>query len=173
MKKLVTSAKQVVSNIGRYNDQADAFAELMPYVRAWYAVRRDDGWLFGPSKFVGYEGMTAEDYLGSPYSVERHGRIQSDKTAMPLDGRVTEGVLKRWSQSMEQGHPDYLELHTALNELCARCGKKPNSLARISVVKTEDEALATTFPDDLVALMATVFRKLTPAQQSAFRSQIA
>jgi hypothetical protein len=169
--KLVSSATQVVSNIRRYNDDAERCAGLMPYARAWYAVRDRKGWLLGPSKFVGYAKMTVEDYLRARYSTEKHGREdQRDKTL--LDGRVTEGVLKRWSELVEKGHPDYEGVYTALNELCATYGKKPNTLARISVVKTEHEAVATTFSDDLVALMATVFHGLTPAQQSAFRKQI-
>ena len=172
MTKLVSSATQVVSNIRRYNNHGESCAGLMPYARAWYAVRdRKGGWLLGPSKFVGYEKMTVENYLGAPYSAEKHGREdQRDKTL--LDGRVTEGVLKRWSELVEKGHPDYEGVYTALNELCATYGKKPNTLARISVVKTEHEAVATTFSDDLVALMAAVFDGLTPAQQSAFRRQI-
>jgi hypothetical protein len=91
-------------------------------------------------------------------------------------GRVTEGVLKRWAELVEQGHADYESLHSALNALCARYGKKPNSLARISVIKEGGQACqasAAAFSDELVTLLAAVFRGLTPAQKSEFRRQIA
>jgi hypothetical protein len=57
--------------------------------------------------------------------------------------------------------------------LCARHGKKPNSLARISIIKEGREASASGFSDELVTLLAAVFRGLTPAQKSEFRRQIA
>jgi LmbE family N-acetylglucosaminyl deacetylase len=99
--------------------------------------------------------------------------VQHDTSALPLDGRVTEGVLKRWSVLVEEGHPDHESLHSALNALCARHGKKPNSLARISIIKEGREASASGFSDELVTLLAAVFRGLTPAQKSEFRRQIA
>jgi hypothetical protein len=172
--ELVSSIAQLVENINRYNEHAEVFAELMPYNRSWYALRAEAGWLLGPSKYIGYQNLSPEEYLGSPYSAERHGRVvQRDKNGMPLDGRVTEGVLRRWSELVEEGHPDYESLHAALNALCARYGKKPNSLARISVIKESREATAATFSDELVTLLAAVFRGLTPAQKSEFRRQIA
>lgn len=172
--ELVSSVAQLADNIRRYNEAAAKFAELMPYNRSWYALRTDAGWLLGPSKYIGYQNLSPEEYLRSPYSAERHGRVvQGDKNALPLDGRVTEGVLKRWSVLAEEGHPDYDSLHSALNALCARHGKKPNSLARISIVKEGSEASAPAFSDELVTLLAVVFRGLTPAQKSAFHRQIA
>jgi hypothetical protein len=150
------------------------FAELMPYNRSWYALRTDVGWLLGPSKYIGYQNLSPEEYLGSLYSAEKRGRmVQHNKSALPLDGRVTEGVLKRWSVLVEEGHPDHESLHSALNALCARYGKKPNSLARISIIKEGREASAPGFSDELVTLLAAVFRGLTPAQKSEFRRQIA
>jgi hypothetical protein len=150
------------------------FAALMPYNRSWYAVSRESGWFLGPSKYIGYQNLSPEEYLGSPYSAERHGRmVQRDKSGMALDGRVTEGVLRRWSELVEEGHPDYESLHSALNALCARYGKKPNSLARISIVKEAREAAAPAFSDELVSLLAVVFKGLTAAQKSEFRRQIA
>ena len=172
MARLVSSIAQLVGNVRRYNESAELLAKLMPYNRSWYALRLEEGWLLGPSKFVGYD-ISPEEYLRNPYSAEEHGRIDSNDRTATLDGRVTEGVLKRWSELVEEGHPDYEDLHTALNELCARYGKKPNTLARISIIKSETEASAPAYSDDLVALLAAVFRGLTPAQKSAFHRQTA
>jgi hypothetical protein len=169
MTKLISSIDQLADNVRRYNKSAAKFADLMPYNRAWYALRTKDGWLLGPSKFVGYD-ISTKEYLGSAYSAEKRGRfLRGNET---LDGPVTKGVLKRWSTLVEQGQPDYDDLHTALNELCGRYGKKPNTLARISIIRTEAEQEVAPAADDLVMLLAAVFRGLTPAQKSAFRKQV-
>jgi hypothetical protein len=172
--ELISSIGQLTENIKRYNEHGAAFAGLMPFNRSWYALRTESCWLLGPSKFIGYENLSAEEYLGRPYNAEMRGRVDlRDNSAMPLDGRVTEGVLKRWSELIEDGHPEYENLHSALNALCARYGKKPNSLARISIVRESREACAPAFGDELVTLLAAVFRGLTAAQKSEFRRQIA
>jgi hypothetical protein len=171
MVELVSSVEQLAANVRRYNEDAAKFANLMPYNRAWYALRTKKGWLLGPSKFVGYN-ITPEQYLGSAYSSEKHGRVVRERDET-LDGRVTEGVLQRWSILVEEGHPYHHDLHTALNELCGRYGKKPNTLARISIIKIGTEQEADHGDDDLVALLAAVFRRLTPAQKSAFRRKVA
>ena len=170
-RQLVTSVAQVIQTIQRYNQNAGDLADLMPYVRSWYALRTKGSLLFGPSKFIGYQDMTANEYRGSAYNSEKHGRVQND--GFVLDGRVTEGVLRRWSELVEEGHPQYESVHTALNEFCARYGKKPNDLARISIIHSEPSEARASFADELVVLLAAVFRGLTPAQQSAFRKQIA
>jgi hypothetical protein len=150
---LVTSPSHAIENVQRYNRNLAKFADLMPYARAWYALKTKDAWLFGPSKYIGYQGLSPDDYV-----------------TLDLDGRVTESVLQRWSELIEDGHPQYKELHTALNELCARHGKKPNSLARISIIQSAaDHSVPQVFTDDLVALLAAVFRSLSPAQKAAFR----
>lgn len=173
MSNLVSSVEQAITNIRTYNASATKLAELMPYARAWYAVRNGNDWLFGPSKFIGYEGASVDEYLGSPYNTQKRGLITRDKKALPLDGRVTEGVLGRWSEEVEEGHPEYESLHTALNRMCARHGKKPNTLARIGILQGGDHTTTPTYNDELVALLVAVFHGLTPAQKSAFRRQAA
>jgi hypothetical protein len=107
---------------------------------------------------LGYE-LNVKDYLA---------REEAD-----FDGRVTEKVLQKWSELVEEGHPKYEELHGALNEFCARFSKKANSRARISIIRaTEGASPGPLFPDDLVPLMVAVYQKLTPAQKSAFRQQV-
>jgi hypothetical protein len=158
---LITSVARLATRIREYHKQAEEMAVLMPYNRVWYALQTEKGWLLGPSKFVGYDDLNAKEYL------------KREKGS--LDGRVTEGVLQRWAELVEEGHPKYDELHTALDEFCAAFGKKPNSLARISLVNTKDEEVTSglMFSDDLVSLMVAVYRKLTPAQKSAFKKQVA
>src|SRR5437763_900159 len=99
MARLISSADRLQAGIKEYYDEAQEMADVMPYNRAWYAVRAKKEWLFGPSKFVGYDDLNAKEYL---------------KQANSLDGRVTEGVLEKWSELVEEGHPKYGELQTAL-----------------------------------------------------------
>ena len=153
--KLITSLDQLIENIRRYAASAEELAELMAYSRAWYALRSEEGWLLAPSKFIGYEGMDPETYR----------RERSTQ----LDGRATEKVLERWSGLIEQGHPQYDELHAALAALFAHHGKTPNTLARISIVYSDRAPAQVAPPDELVNLLAAVYRRLPATQQSAFR----
>ena len=152
--KLITSPEHLIENIRRYAASAEELAELMAYSRAWYALRSEEGWLLAPSKFIGYEGMDAETYRREKYT---------------LDGRATEKVLEQWSDLIEQGHPQYDELHAALAALFAHHGKTPNSLARISIVRSDGAPAHAAPPDELVNLLAAVYRRLPATQQSAFR----
>lgn len=127
----------------------------------------------GPSKFIGYN-ISADDYLGSPYNKERKGRVPSNGGAVDkLDGRVTEKVLERWADLVEEGDENYESLHLALSALCAKYGKKPSALARISILRTGPEtANAKDSSDEFVAFMVAAYRKLSSAQRSAFRKLI-
>jgi len=153
--KLITSSDQLIQNIRKYTASAEELAELMAYSRAWYALRSGENWLLAPSKFIGYEGMDAEIYR----------RERSTQ----LDGRATEKVLERWSDLIEQGHPQYDELHAALATLFAHQGKTPNTLARISIVRSDGASAQVAPPDELVNLLAAVYARLPATQQSAFR----
>jgi hypothetical protein len=161
MIKLVTSLEQFQARIHEYQKYLRDLAGLMPYNRAWYAVRHGNSWLFGPSKFVGYDELSAKEYL--------------EREKGSLDGRITESVLQKWSELVEVGHPKHGELHAALGAFCANYGKKPNALARISIVHVKRVAtpVGPMFSDELVALMVAVYKKLTPAQKSAFDKQAA
>lgn len=162
MDRLITSVERLESRIKDYHRQAAEMTAVMPFCRAWYAVRTSKGWLFGPTKFVGYDALNAQEYLAREKGT--------------LDGRITEGILQKWSELIEQGHPQFEELHAALSEFCARFGKKPNSLARISIVRTAKDKEAATEPlfnAELIALLAAVYAKLTPAEKSAFWKEAA
>src|SRR5271168_2096172 len=103
--KLVSSKEGLLKRIGDYQKEAKKMSEVMPFNRAWYAVKNGNGWLFGPSKFVGYESLTASDY---------ENLKRKDRQTGGLDGRVTESVLQQWSELIEKGHPRFAELSSAL-----------------------------------------------------------
>ena len=69
---------------------------------------------------------------------------------------------------VEEGHPLHATLRQELNALCARFGKSPNALARISIIPGPNKQ-PPAVSDDLVALLAAVFKSLSPAQKTAFR----
>lgn len=122
---LVDSLDKALDNIFRYRDEVDReprLAARMKLVHAWYAARSDGGgWLFGPSKFVGYASSTASAYL-SPTA----GR----------DGRRSEGVLKEWFGVVPTGTPLESELASALRRFLQAHGHSgPHKHARICVQK--------------------------------------
>ena len=97
MPALVDSSTQATENIRRYQLEirrrtrsSDTLVERMTNVRKWYAVEADNGtWLFGPSKFIGYVGLTAETYV--EMSAEEY-----EPAADRLDGKGTKRRLQRW-----------------------------------------------------------------------------
>ena len=123
---VVADLQQVAENIRRYQDDLAANADLVARMSrhpAWYALRRNNGrWLFGPSKFIGYAGITAQRYLG-PY--ERS------------EGRETERVLNEWFRPVDPDSVLGRELDTQFREFFSRYGKIPHKLRRISVAKHE------------------------------------
>lgn len=93
---------------------------------SWYAIKDQSGeWIFGPSKFIGYEAMDADRYLGS---YDRQ------------DGRVTEPLLKQWFEQVELGSPLEKELRAAFENFAAKFGKAPKQNWRVSAEKSELES---------------------------------
>lgn len=162
MKKImipVISPDQAIANILTYNRNAVQFADLMPHARAWYAYESKDGWVVAPSKVIGYQNLEPKEYLNR------------DKETQPIDGRITEKILQSWSELVEQGHPLHDQLWRVLKSLCAQFGKKPNDLARISIIYF-NEADQSSQEDEFVSFLADGFNRLTASQKTAFRTLI-
>ncbi len=123
--ELVASAEHARKNVLAFEKELAGnrkLADIMSYGRAWYAGRSGKRWVFGPSKFVGYESNTARRYL------DTHDR---------RDGRLTERVLSQWFEEVAPDTALYRELHTALQEMFARYGKSPNKLLRLNILKAD------------------------------------
>lgn len=134
---LVQSANEAITNISLFNsvlnDDENSYRliKLLPHVQAWYAIEDDDGYRFGPSKFIGYAGMSAELYAEETGATGR------------LDGRVTEKRLSPWASPITEADPRYEKLHTALARFCADYGTFPNKRARISVFELTEKGAVT------------------------------
>lgn len=160
MTSVVASAREALENIARFPNEVSGNGELrdrLPFARAWYAVRSDDGgWQFGPSKFIGYRGLSAADYI---------------KESQELDGRRTERQLTQWFVTVGPQDPLYDELNEALGDFLEGFGKAPSNLARINILRDEaeqDEAIDRAIVD----LMITVSRRLPPSERSRLRSAL-
>lgn len=130
---IVSSLDGARSNIARYQRESSDNPRLLEratYARSWYAARDEHGsWRFAPSKFVGYQYATAEDYLAD-------SGASGDR-----DGRQTERVLAAWFDPVPSESPLAAELQAALQSFLARGGRSPNVAARINVEKAELDKL--------------------------------
>lgn len=126
-KRIVLSADEAAEGIAAYFQSVGshpALAARLSRHPAWYAIRNADGeWLFGPSKFVGYRDMNAEDYLASSYDRK--------------DGRETEPTLAAWFDEVDGDTALGTELRDAFARFAANLGKTPNKRWRVSVLRSE------------------------------------
>ena len=162
MSALVSTRKQALDNIQRFHTvelPADPILQdRAAYVRAWYGWQDDDGvWHFGPSKFIGYKGMTAAEYF-----------------AGGLDGRRTEKQLADWFTEVTEDDEFYEELSDALTDMLHTYGKVPSSAARINVSNEQYEAMTKTDSDDttLADLLIAVAKRLSKVERARVRAAL-
>lgn len=166
MKNLVSNQTQVLKNIAGFVDKISTSAGLqsrLSYARAWYAVQDSNGqWLFGPSKFVGYDGLSPDEYIKSTYS---------------LDGRATEAQLSQWFVKVEANEALHGELSGQLTQLLARYGKVASAKTRFNVlIDTYDQktsALVSQSGDELFKLLLAVAKTLPPEQLRKLKASLA
>lgn len=130
MKNLVRNLDSAKAAIVRLNEclpEHPELADRLGQAHAFYVLEQDKGKaLFGFSKFVGYEDLSAEDYL---------------RDYKALDGRNTEHALGKWFEEVRQGTPAYRAWSGQLADWLAGYGKKPRGgktqQVRIMVVRPE------------------------------------
>jgi uncharacterized protein (DUF433 family) len=132
--KLVRSLDEVRDNIKRYQTEFSSSADLAKrasLVRAWYVEPDGDGgFLFAPSRFVGYRFSSAVEYLnGANNAGER-------------DGRETEHLLSNWFAPVDRNTTLGKQLFESLTRLLERYDVRPNKLARINVTRDMVDGLA-------------------------------
>jgi uncharacterized protein (DUF433 family) len=127
MRQTVSRREQVAPNIRKFVRELRKNPDLqarLGHVHAWYALRDPkEGWVFAPSKFVGYPDNTAKKYLATFLKIP--------------DGGRPERALGRWFSPVKTGTALERELAKALEDFLADWGRSPRRRARISVV-TDD-----------------------------------
>ena len=122
--QIVSDESQVIENIVNFNRDIDypRIHAMIAYVRHWYAIPLPDkGWVFGPSKFIGYVGMDSKKYA---------------KAFEDLSGGETEkGNLTKWFIELRPTDTLAQVLMQELRRQMAQYGKTVNALARIHVLK--------------------------------------
>jgi hypothetical protein len=159
-KPIAPSATVVADNIRRFQSEvanSPRLQDRLSYMRAWYAIRDGRGWLLGPSKFIGYEGFTAAEYL---------------KLAKKHDGRKTEAHLQRWFAVVDENSVLHNELSAVLSGFLGRYGKAPSVAMRLNLLSSE---LVTDGNADssLLDLLVAVARGLEPARLRLLKARVA
>lgn len=164
MSTIVSTLDQALENIPRFKTELEKSSELqrrLAFARAWYAVQDDNGeWHFAPSKFCGYEAMTAEEYVNDD----------------PRDGRRTEKQLQRWFSIVPEGDDLFDELYEELSTFLARFGKPPSSAVRLNVLTDFFSAIHADQSDvneqRIADLIVAVSRSLSAEQRMRIRAAL-
>ena len=163
MPDLSKSPESAQRNIDTYWETACAHPDLIKdaaRVKQWKAYRTEGGeWRFGPSRFIGYEGMTPKKYI-------KRKKMGPDGG---LNGTETEKHLGKWTEDVRQNSKLHHQLLDALADFLSEAGVKVGSGASFSVMMVEgsSEFLDTSDPDrdDVeVEALVTLSKRLTTAQ---------
>ena len=155
----------VLSNIARFGEEVEkshALQKRLAYARSWYAYQDEQGqWRFGPSKFVGYDRMTAEGYID---------------TAEDRDGRRTEAQLQQWFKAVDPESELGAQLSAALYGFLAGYGKAPSTKMRVNIPNDMYEKhFGATAPDPhdiLVATLIAAAKTLPPSHLEKLRANL-
>ena len=163
---VIASTPAIVSDgIHRFQQEvarSTALAGRLGYMRAWYAEQDEGGrWRFGPSKFVGYEGLDAETYLDP-----------SDGK----DGRRTEAQLQEWFTEVDPSSELYGELSPQLAAFLALYDKAPSTMMRINVLTSVYDQHHDTKSDGddslLIDLIVAVASRLPSSELKVLRERL-
>lgn len=163
MADLATSPESVQRNIDAYWQTAHEHPDLIKdaaRVKKWKAHRTKEGeWRFGPSRFVGYEGMTAKKYLKRKEKGPNGG----------LNGTETEVHLRKWTENVPHGTKLYHQLLDALEEFLAEADVKVGKGASFSLLSVEGatevlDDIDQTYEDAEVDALVTLSKRLSGEQ---------
>lgn len=147
MLPVVTAREEVEAGILALHRALDDFSALparaaadlkqaLPRARSWVAVHRGDRWHVGFSKFVGH--CQADGSPLDPAVYARHRKT--------ISGTDSERAIKRfpgtaypvgWMAEGSTGSPQHPAAQ-AVEKLCRRLGKQPNSRSEVYVLQGED-----------------------------------
>ena len=159
--RTVTKAEQAIDNIRSFQREIEAnggeneLVRTLSHFRSWFVLKEDGVTLYAPSKWVGYVGLTSDEYGANNAQ---------------MDGRKTESSLRAWFAEVPEG-PEKDELMEGLNVYLAGHAKKPSTLARVSVLRLGvlENGLEGATPNRLAEALLTLYRGLLPEAQKEFR----
>jgi len=167
MPDLATTATDALDAIMLLNDKLPNhpdLAERLGQAHAYYVLERENAKpLFGFSKFVGYKGLSPEEYLSNYKS---------------LDGRNTEHALAPWFEELKYGSPTYQKFFEELTEWLAPYGKRPRGgekqKTRLMVLRPEFSETDRSEEEDrkLLNLMISVADLLPVNQRHELRAAL-
>ena len=122
---LVSNINHVIKNIedfqielNKKNGKNDLVNALGQFTN-WFAHKDELGnWIFGPSKFIGYQGISLEKY--------------ENKSQNKLDGRQTDAILQQWK--IKPSKEEDKELREKLGLFLNSYGKRIKKTAKIYVL---------------------------------------
>lgn len=167
MPQLVTNLDAVLAAIDTLNERLPHFpklAERLGRAHAFYVNERDQAEpLFGFSKFVGYDGLSPEEYL---------------KKYKQLDGRNTELALQPWFVELHPESTAYRALFDKLAKWMAKYDQRPRGgktqRVRLMVVRPELRTLQSAGDEDrrLLDLMIAAADLLPATQRLELRAAL-
>ncbi len=167
MPNLARSLDSVLASIRRLNHSLPKHSELadrLGQAHAFYVLEEEDRKpLFGFSKFVGYDGLSAEEYL---------------RDCKSLNGRNTEHALSRWFEELRYGSPAYEAFLVLLTDWMAQYGKQPRGgdtqQIRLMVIRPEFQKADRSKSEDrrFLDLMIAAADILPPNQRHELRAAL-
>jgi hypothetical protein len=122
-KKLVESINDVLENMRAFNkglEENKPIRDQLPFFRQWYYIPVLD--MVGPSKFVGYKGMTVSEYM---------------RDRVGMDGKNTDYALREFFGEVYlrsgEGRPEAKYVRDLVKQLLERYDKSINQAARFNV----------------------------------------
>jgi hypothetical protein len=145
----ITSPDEVEAGILALNADLDNYGALppraaadlkqaFPRARSWVGIQQKGRWLVGFSKFVGHLQPNGAPLTATIYAAERRD----------ISGTDSERAIKRlpgtaypvgWMSKSSPGRPQH-PAAKAVEALCRRFGKQPNSLAEVYVLRGQQIA---------------------------------
>ena len=123
MYELVNNTEEIFRNIAVFNKELaekDCLIRKLSSFQHWYFVKELNA--FGPSKFIGYKGNSAEIY-----------REGTHRYMGCMDGRDTVKLFERWFRKASEVELE--QLMPNLVELLNKYGKVPNKRVTLHVEK--------------------------------------
>jgi hypothetical protein len=161
MPHLVTQASQSVDAIKKFQSELDASTILqdrLGYARSWYFTQIGDDYIYAPSKWIGYVGMTADVYVG---------------ISKEIDGKKTEAVLKQWYDVISVNSRIHSLHLNNLKKFLSQYDKSPSSAVRFNLLTIDlDDDKSFDSTSKLLDLIAHVVSELSAEDQLRLKKKI-